>query len=110
MAYYERWRAQHDADEYLEELGFKEKHVLGKLVYYNDESGECLELFRSKQLYEKTVQHGIHLSEGILERLVEKLKELDLTKETKEKLWKYIKEEKETLNNNMKKLDVTDNK
>lgn len=110
MAYYERWRAQHDADEYLKELGFKEKHILGKLVYYNDESGECLQLFRSKQFYEKTVQHGIHLSEGILERLIEKLKEVELTKELKEELWKYIKEEKNTLNKAMKQLETSDNK
>ena len=111
MAYYERWRSQHDADKYFEEeLGFKERLIHGQRIYFNNDTGESLELYRPKQLYEKTVQHGVHLSEGILERLVEKLKELDLSKEAKETLWKYIKEEKNTLNKTMKQLDTTDNK
>jgi len=111
MSFYERWRSQNDADKYFEEeLGFKERLIHGQRIYFNNDTGESLELYRPKQLYEKTVQHGIHLSEGILERLVEKLKELDLSKEAKETLWKYIKEEKNTLNKTMKQLDTTDNK
>ena len=111
MSFYERWRSQNDADKYFEEeLGFKERLIHGQRIYFNNDTGESLELYRPKQMYEKTVQHGIHLSEGILERLVEKLKELDLSKEAKEVLWKYIKEEKNALNKTMKQLDTTDNK
>lgn len=112
MAYYERWRSQHDADKYFEEeLGFKERLIHGQRIYFNNDTGESLELYRPKQLYEKSIQHGIHLSEGIFERMVEKLKSMDLKKEQKEELWAFIKEEKSLLNKEMKNLETpTDNK
>ena len=110
MAFYERWREQHDADEWFEELGFKEKLIHGIRLYYNENTGESLELFRPKQVYLKSVQKGIFLSEGILERLVDKLKDVDLSDDQKKKLWEFIKDEKETLNQLKQNINVKGNK
>lgn len=110
MASYERWRTQHDADAYLVEMGFKEKLIHGVRLYYNDESGECLDLFRAKQLYEKTLQHGIHISEGVLERLVDTIKDKSFDKDPKQTLRNFVLQEKNILNNMKKEMDLKENR
>lgn len=109
MAFYERWRTQHDADDYLKQMGFQEKLIHGVRLYYNTESGECLDLFRSKQLYEKTLQHGVNISEGILERLVATIQEKGFDKDPKGALRKFVLQEKNTLNNIKKEMDLKEN-
>ena len=106
MAYYERWRTQHDADEYLKWMGFQEKLIHGIRLYYNDQTGECLDLHRSKQLYQKTLQHGVHLTEGVLERLVETVKDKKFDEDPKLALKQFILNEKNTLNNMKKEMDL----
>lgn len=109
MAFYERWRTQHDADEYLRTMGFEEKVIHGVRLYYNVGSGECLDLFRSKQLYEKTLQHGIHISEGVLERLVATIQDKQFEKDPKQALREFVLREKNTLNNMKKEMDLKEN-
>lgn len=109
MAYYERWRTQHDADEFLEQMGFQERLIHGVRLYYNSESGECLDLHRSKQLWLKTLQHGVHISEGLLERLVETVKEENFDDDTKKVLRKFVLEEKNKLNKILDGQGLTDN-
>ena len=106
----ERWRAQHDADDWMKTLGFEEKLIHGIRLYYNQQTGETLDLYRPKQFYEKTLQHGIHLTEGVLERLVEKVSAKDFDKDPKKNLREFILEEKNHLNKIMKKMEIDENK
>ena len=110
MAYYERWRSRKDTDEWFAELGFTERPIHGARLYFNNETGETLELYRPKQIYEKTVQHGIHLTEGILERLVELVKGNKFSAEDQKLLRKFILEEKNALNKMQKGLEVKENR
>lgn len=109
MAYYERWRTQHEADEYFKFLGFEERLIHGVRIYYNEHTGESMELFRPKQLYEKTLQHGVHISEGLLERLVETIKDKNFDKDPKAKLREFVMREKNDLNNIKKEMDLKEN-
>lgn len=111
MAYYERWRAQHDADEWMKTLGFEEKLIHGIRLYYNQQTGETLDLYRPKQFYEKTLQHGINIAEGILERLVASANDpKSYTKNPREELRTFILNEKENLNKIKSHLDSKDNR
>lgn len=109
MAFYERWRTQHDADEYLKEMGFEERLIHGVRLYYNTNSGESLDLFRAKQFYEKTLQHGIHLSEGILERLILTIQDKKFDEDPKQNLRKFVLQEQNNLNNMKKEMDLKEN-
>lgn len=109
MAYYERWRAQHDADAYLEKMGFKERLIHGVRIYYNENTGESLDLYRAKQLYEKTLQHGVHISEGMLERLVEIVKDKDFEEDPKKKLREFVLAEKNILNKMKSEMEIKEN-
>ncbi len=109
MAFYERWREQHDADKYFEELGFKERLIHGIRIYYNEDTGESLDLYRPKQIYLKTIQKSIFLSEGMLERLVEDIKGLSLDEKSKEALRKAVMREKNTLNELLQEINVKGN-
>lgn len=109
MAFYEGWRSQHDADKMFEYLGFTERVIHGVRIYFNEETGESLELYRPKYFYKKSIQKGINFSEGILERLVETLKEIELPEEQKDKLRDFYMREKNELNNLSKELDLRDN-
>ena len=109
MAHFEAWRCQHDADKMFEYLGFQERLIHGVRIYYNMDTGESLDLHRPQYLYKKAIQKGINLSEGILERLAEEIKGLDLTGEQKEKLRAFYLQEQNNLNNMNQKLDLKDN-
>ena len=109
MASFEAWRTQHDADKMFEYLGFKERLIHGVRIYYNMDTGESLDLHRPKYLSKKAIQKGINISEGILERLAEAIKELDLSDEQKEKLRQFYLSEKNELNKMNQGLDLKDN-
>lgn len=109
MAYYERWRMQSDADKMFEYLGFKERLIHGVRIYYNMDTGESLDLHRPQYLYKKSIQKGINISEGILERLAETIKDLDLSDEQKEKIREFYMREKNELNKMNQGLDLKDN-
>lgn len=109
MASFEAWRMQHDADKMFEYLGFKEKLIHGIRLYYNDDTGECLDLHRPKYLYKKAIQKGCNLSEGILERMAELLKDMDLPEDKMNVLREFYRKEQENLNNLKQNLDLRDN-
>lgn len=109
MAHFESWRTQHDADKMFEYLGFQERVIHGVRIYFNNDTGESLELHRPKYLYKKAIQKGINLSEGILERLADKIKEMDLSDEQKDKLREFYMEEQNSLNVMNQKLNLKDN-
>lgn len=109
MAYFERWRSQHDADAWLKNMGFEERLIHGIRIYFNERTGESLELDRPKYFFEKSIQHGVHISEGILERLTDCIKKLELDEKQTEALRDFYKNEKNILNNLKKDLSLRDN-
>lgn len=109
MAHFESWRTQHDADKMFEYLGFQERVIHGVRIYFNNDTGESLELHRPKYLYKKAIQKGCNQSEGILERLAETIKEMELSDEQKDKLREFYMHEQEQINNLKQDLDLRDN-
>lgn len=109
MAYFERWRIQQDADRMFEHLGFKERVINGVRLYYNLDTGETLNLDRPKYLYKKAIQKGCNISEGILDRLVSTIKEMDLTETQKATLREFYMQEQGKLDNTKQDLGLRDN-
>lgn len=109
MAYFERWRMQSDADKMFEYLGFKERLIHGVRIYFNADTGESLDLHRPQYLYKKAIQKGANISEGILERLAETIKDLDLNDDQKKQLRQFYLDEQNKLNKMKQDLDLKDN-
>lgn len=110
MAGYEAWRTQHDADEWFKEIGFREaKNKKGVRKYYDEHNGNVVDLSFPKYVYSKTIQHGVHLTEGVLEALVQKLDSKEFSEQEKAKFIKLIKEQQNDLNNIKQDLKLRSN-
>lgn len=110
MAGYEAWKTQHDADEWFRGLGFVEtKGKTGVRKYWDQHNGNVVDLSFPKYVYSKTIQHGIHLTESVLETLVSRLDSKQFSEEEKAKFIKLLKEQQNELNNIKQDLKLRDN-
>lgn len=110
MAGYEAWRTQHDADEWFREIGFVEtKGKTGVRKYWDQHNGNVVDLSFPKYVYSKTIQHGIHLTEGVLESLVQGLDSKEFTEEERNKFLKLVKKQQNELNNIKQDLKLRSN-